>query len=83
MQAYNSSEKWATKDRFEPRTKLQKTKIQKKNFNFVFEFCPRFKSVLGTLHFPLRRTLKNYFLNVKIILEFCPEKLLFICESIF
>ena len=55
-----SSGKWATWDRFEPRTENQKSKIQKK-INFVLgSNLPQ-----QSLNFPLLKTLKNYFLYVK------------------
>ena len=44
---------------------------EKQNLKILnFEFCPRFKSVLE-YPFPTTKNPKNYFLYVKIILEFC------------
>ena len=58
----------ATWDRFEPRKKLKKVKF-KKIWILLFEFCPSFKSVLDSLHFPIATILKNYFLYVKMFFE--------------
>ena len=47
---------------------------RKQNLKILnFEFCLSFKSAPCSLHFPLLRTLKDYFLYAKIFFKYCPR----------